>query len=299
VELSAVGAAGSGDIVFDAAGDPTLAFAAADAPANIITGLGAGDFIAVTDETLSDVIYAGSTLRIDFSGGGGVTLAIGGDYSQANFSIQNNEVAVSCFVAGTHIMTATGEKRVEDILPEDGVITVIDGVRSVAPVLWIGRRALEPARHPRPHEVLPVRISQDAFGPSLPHRDLFLSPDHAIYAEGVLIPVKHLINGTTIAQVQRRTVTYLHLELPEHAAILAEGLPCESYLDTGDRGSFAGGRVTDLHPAWGSEGRDIALLMDAIGFAPLRVGGAEVDRLRARLAEQAGSKAQNGTATCR
>jgi hypothetical protein len=160
----------------------------------------------------------------------------------------------------------------------------------VAPVVWVGRRAFEPARHPQPDQVQPVRISRDAFGPSLPHRDLFLSPDHAIYAEGVLIPVKHLINGTTIAPVRRRMVRYLHLELPEHAAILAEGLPCESYLDTGDRSGFAGGRVTALHPAWGSEGRDIALLMDAIGFAPLRVSGAEVERLRARLAEQAAER---------
>jgi collagen type I/II/III/V/XI/XXIV/XXVII alpha len=291
LELSAAGAAGSGDIVFDAAGDPTLAFAAADAPANTITGLGAGDFIAVTDKTLSDAFYAGNgvnrTLRIDFSDGGGVTLAIGGDYAQADFSIQNNEVAVSCFLAGTHVMTEAGETRVEDIVAGDCVITDVDGVRGVAPVLWVGRRALEPARHPQPEQVQPVRISRDAFGPSRPHRDLFLSPDHAIYAEGVLIPVKHLINGTTIAQVPRRMVTYLHLELAEHAAILAEGLPCESYLDTGDRDGFAGGRMTALHPVWGSEGRDIALLMDVIGFAPLRVAGAEVDRLRAKLAEQA------------
>jgi hypothetical protein len=224
---------------------------------------------------------------VTFSDGGSVQLAIGGDYSQANFAVVDNQVAVSCFVAGTHIMTERGEKPVETIVPGDRVVTIVDGAWETAPVIWVGYRQLEPARHPRPDQVLPVRICRDAFGDGLPDRDVFLSPDHAIYAEAVLIPVKYLVNGTTIAQVRRQTVTYVHLELPDHAVVLAEGLPCESYLDTGDRLGFAGGALTALHPAWGCEGLDIALLMDAVSYAPLRVDGAEVDRLRAQLAEQA------------
>jgi hypothetical protein len=34
--------------------------------------------------------------------------------------------------------------------------------------------------------VLPVRIGSHAFGRGLPVRDLFLSPDHAVFAEGAL-----------------------------------------------------------------------------------------------------------------
>ena len=34
-------------------------------------------------------------------------------------------------------------------------------------------------------------------------------------------------------------VTYYHHELARHGVVLAEGLPCESYLDTGNRGFFA------------------------------------------------------------
>ena len=63
------------------------------------------------------------------------------------------------------------------------------------PVRWIGRRQVDPARHPRPCDVLPVRVRRGAFGNGVPRRDLFLSPNHAVFADDVLIPVKYLIDG--------------------------------------------------------------------------------------------------------
>jgi hypothetical protein len=44
----------------------------------------------------------------------------------------------------------------------------------------------------------------------------------------VLIPVKHLVNGTTIMRWQVDHVTYHHVELPRHDVLFAEGLPAES-----------------------------------------------------------------------
>jgi hypothetical protein len=38
-------------------------------------------------------------------------------------------------------------------------------------------------------------------------------------------------------------VTYYHVELATHDVILADGLPCESYLDTGNRAAFEGGEA--------------------------------------------------------
>jgi hypothetical protein len=127
-------------------------------------------------------------------------------------------------------------------------------------------------------------VAEHAFGRGLPARPLFLSPDHAVFAETVLIPAKYLINGSSVVQVPVDRVTYLHIELERHAVILAEGMPSESYLDTGDRPFFTqGGAVTALHPGWGSEARDITLVMDALGCAPLRVTGPEVARVRGML----------------
>jgi hypothetical protein len=42
-----------------------------------------------------------------------------------------------------------------------------------------------------------------------------------------------------------------------------------------------------LHPAWGPTAPDTCLVMEALGYAPLRVAGAAVETVRARLAERA------------
>ena len=81
--------------------------------------------------------------------------------------------------------------------------------RGAAPIIWIGRREVDCTRHPKPRKVWPVRVAAGAFGPGRPHTDLFLSPDHAVYVNEVLIPIRHLINGSTIAQVPVDRVTLL------------------------------------------------------------------------------------------
>src|ERR1019366_7233473 len=106
-----------------------------------------------------------------------------------------------------------------------------------APVRWLGRRRIACDRHPNPPSVWPIRIAAGAFGGGRPERALMLSPDHAVFidgevaAPGVLVPIRCLVNGSTIVQEQRSEVTYFHVELPSHEVLLAEGLACESYLD--------------------------------------------------------------------
>ena len=79
--------------------------------------------------------------------------------------------------------------------------------------MWIGYRTLDPRRHPRPHDVLPVRVDKDAVAPGVPHRDVVLSPDHAVHLDGALMPVRYLCNGATIRQEPcANSVTYFHVE---------------------------------------------------------------------------------------
>jgi len=98
--------------------------------------------------------------------------------------------------------------------------------------------------------VAPVRIQRGAFADGMPHSDLLVSPDHALFVDGKLIAARQLINGTTISQEKGWTsVEYFHIELDAHAVLLAEGLPAESYLDTGNRNFFGNsGEPMLLHP---------------------------------------------------
>ena len=151
-----------------------------------------------------------------------------------------------CYVAGTHILTATGERMVESLMKGDIVLTLSGGELIPRPVKWIGRRRIDLTAHPRPETVAPVRIRRGAFADNMPHSDLLVSPDHAIFVDGKLICARQLVNGATIRQEKSSTsLEYLHVELEAHAILLAEGLPAESYLNTGNHGFFINsGRAT-------------------------------------------------------
>lgn len=155
-----------------------------------------------------------------------------------------------CYAAGTRVLTATGEREVELLQPGDVVLTLAGDTFEAHPVKWIGRRRLDLMTHPRPLAVAPIRIARGAFADAMPHRDLLVSPDHAILVDGALVCARQLVNGTTIRQETDWTsVVYYHVELESHAILLAEGLPAESYLDTGNRGFFANsGAPLVLHP---------------------------------------------------
>ncbi len=73
-----------------------------------------------------------------------------------------------------------------------------------------------------------------------------------------LILVKYLINDASIERIPMDEVTYFHIELQEHSLSLAEDLPTESYLDTGDRSKVSNGAKQSTCslislPAWGRQ----------------------------------------------
>jgi ELWxxDGT repeat protein len=178
---------------------------------------------------------------------------------------------VSCFVTGTRIRTPRGEVAIEDLAVGDTVLTH-DG--ETLPIIRISRREVACEAHPAPASVRPVRVTAGAFGRGLPARDLVLSPDHAVFADGVLIPIRYLINDRTVVQERATRITYWHVELPRHAVLLAEGLPAESYLETGQRDA-----IVPMHADFAARVRE------AQACAPIMVTGPVVAALRARLSE--------------
>jgi hypothetical protein len=168
----------------------------------------------------------------------------------ANDGHGGTDVFLVCYVAGTRILTATGERMVESLLQGDIVLTLSGGELHARPVTWVGRRRIDLTAHPRPETVAPIRIRRGAIADNMPHSDLLVSPDHALFVDGKLICARQLVNGTTIrVETGWTAVEYFHVELDEHAILLAEGLPAESYLDTGNRGFFANSQAPRLlHP---------------------------------------------------
>ncbi len=199
-------------------------------------------------------------LQIGSDGYGGTLLTLGGD--------------MPCFCAGTRLLTPTGYRAVEFFSPGDPVITIGGIARAVR---WIGRRTLDLSSEPRAH---PVFFSAGALGPGIPARPVRLSPLHAVFIDDVLVPALHLVNGATITQEPQPAATYYHLELDRHDVILADGMPAETYLDTGNRGALyfeQGKRGTARTPCAKliTTGRQLAAIRRklhnialAAGFAP-------------------------------
>lgn len=206
----------------------------------------------------------------------------------------------TCFVRGTRIRTPAGEVAIERLRPGDLVCALEDGAPVARPVKWRGHRRIDLRTHPRPETAAPVRIRAGAFADGLPRADLLVSPDHALFVDGKLIAARQLVNHASIVEERGWTVVdYFHIELDRHGVVLAEDLPAESYLDTGNRGFFEnGGAPLILHPDL-SEDRS-ALGREAGACAAFAVDEPSVRPVWQRLAERAaalGLAAPERTAT--
>jgi hypothetical protein len=123
-----------------------------------------------------------------------------------------------------------------------------------------------------------------------------------VFLSGVLVPVKLLINGKSIARMKRNAVTYYHVELPRHAVILADGLTVESYLDLGDRVDFDGRATIRLFPDFSARlAPDAAMAWETRGVARLVTTGEALERARRLVAPPAAGQSRRsraGTASC-
>jgi hypothetical protein len=141
-------------------------------------------------------------------------------------------------LAGTGLLTPDGYRPVEHLRRGDLVATLMGRGSMFAPIVWVGRRRVLAAID---HQVLdiPVRVRRHAIANDMPQRDVHLAPDHAVYIDGSLFLVRHLINGATLLrEVPRVGPQYWAIQLERHDIVLADGLPVETLQDMAARASY-------------------------------------------------------------
>jgi hypothetical protein len=153
----------------------------------------------------------------------------------------------ACYCRGTLILTEAGEVPVEELAVGDNLVTLTGAAR---PIRWIGRRSYDGRFIAGNRQVLPICITAGALADGVPARDLFLSPEHSLYIDGVLAQAKHLVNGATIVQESRiDRVDYFHIELDSHDVVFADGTPAETFIDCDNRLMFENGvEYPELYP---------------------------------------------------
>ncbi|ACL57047.1 Hint domain-containing protein [Methylobacterium nodulans] len=186
---------------------------------------------------------------------------------------------VPCYMTGTLIRTTRGDVAVEELAIGDIVVTAAGLER---PIRWIGHRAYTGRFANANPDVLPICFKAGSLADGTPARDLWVSPKHAMFLDGCLIPAVHLVNGVTITTAERvDSVEYWHVELDRHDVLLAEGAPSESFVDDHSRGMFHNAHTfAQLYPDTPPQ--------EAIYCAPRVESGYVLEAARRRLAERAG-----------
>ncbi len=255
-----------------------------------------GDTIDFRGFASIGTVVAGSQLTIVGTlAGGGTAEYVFNTYQKSSLlppqfasdGVGGTLLEATCFARGTMILSVGGEVPVETLREGDEVIVCRDGISRREPVVWTGRLRIDVSRHARPEAVAPVRFLRGALAENVPHRDLLLSPEHCVLLDGYLVPARCLVNDMTIVrESDLPEVEYYHIETRAHAIILAEGLPAETYLDTGNRAIFENaGTALMLHPEFHINAGLRQWASDAC--APLAEDTATIEPIWRRVAERA------------
>lgn len=165
---------------------------------------------------------------------------LSGTYGKSFTQSDGNGGVITCFLSDSMIRTPEGDVAVQDIQVGDSVVAYVDGQQQVRKVVWAGKtRVAVKAGLPDDEAGYPVRILKDALAEGVPYKDMLVTPEHCLFFNGLFTPVRMLVNGASIFYDHSITsYDYYHIETEQHSVIVADGVMTESYLDTGNRGSF-------------------------------------------------------------
>lgn len=170
--------------------------------------------------------------------------------------VANNTTVTACFLKGTLILTERGEVPVESLAVGDLIACEKDGHIVYRPIEWMGCELNNFAPYnPDDLSGYPIRICANALGDHVPHADLLITAEHCLYIQGRFIPARMLVNDISIYYDRTRPIYhYYHVELEEHAIIIANGVRTESYLNTGHEGLFEAERSDIARKSWENDG---------------------------------------------
>lgn len=145
---------------------------------------------------------------------------------------------VICFTPGTQIDTPDGPRDVSNLQVGDRVQTMDNGA---AEILWLGTKSISGARLKAIPSFVPIRLRAGSLDKDVPDAGLLVSPDHRVVLRGarardlfnseeVLVAARDLVNDHSIIRDHSvNSVEYIHMMLPQHEIVFANGVATESF----------------------------------------------------------------------
>ncbi len=248
-----ISSGGTFEIASDAGLASTISFADTQADSLIldtsgtqltshITGFGGANTIDLASLAFSSgytTVYQAKTQTLTIENGTTPVFRFTNINNAGSFTLSDDGsggTLVACYLEGTRILTDSGEKPIEALAIGDLVIARHGHAK---PIKWIGRRSYTGAFAASNQDLSPVLIRAGALTDGVPRRDLYVSPEHALYVDDVLVPARELVNGVSILNTDGiDPICYFHIELAAHDVIYAEGAAAETYVDCDNRGMF-------------------------------------------------------------
>lgn len=166
-----------------------------------------------------------------------------GDFIGTKGGLNIDNARIACFTAGTQIMTADGERPIEELAAGDMVLTVDAGFQ---PIRWIGSRKIRSPELACFSKLRPIRIRAGALGDARPAQDLLVSQQHRILLRGliqhkmfnsyeILVAAKHLLALDGVEMVDDLVeVEYFHMLLDRHQIVWSNSAASETLYAGGE-----------------------------------------------------------------
>lgn len=147
----------------------------------------------------------------------------------------------TCLIEGTYVTTAGHAVALETLQTGSLVDVWGRGGATTQRIAWVGYGHVQVRPDQTDEQAgYPIRVLRHALAQNVPERDLLLTPNHSVLHNGQFVPVRMLVNGSSIFYDRSITAyNYSIIQTETHAVLVSDGVATDFYLALDHAGAMA------------------------------------------------------------